>query len=269
MKKIYFLLMLISAFGYSQVGVGTTNPQASLDVVATNPTGATTSVDGILIPRVDRQRAQSMTGTITSTMIFVNSVATGSAAGTAINITSTGFYYYDGAVWQKIAAGASTDWALSGNGSTSPGTNFIGTTDAVDLRIKTGGTDRWNISDTNSGQLQSYSLGSNTAPVYSFQGDTNTGLFSSGADALDFSTNGTARLRIPSANQVHALSLGTAASPFYSFSGQTTTGMFGVATDNLAFSTAGTEKARIESDGDVGRCKWRFIIKRRNGFIFR
>ena len=125
MKKIYFLIFLTSTFGYSQVGVGTTNPQASLDVVATNPTGATTSVDGILIPRVDRQRAQSMTGTITSTMIFVNSVATGSAAGTAINITSTGFYYYDGAVWQKIAAGASTDWALSGNGSTSPGTNLL------------------------------------------------------------------------------------------------------------------------------------------------
>lgn len=252
MKKLTFLLLLVNFYGFSQVGVGTTLPDATLDVVATNPTGASTNVDGILIPRVDRQRAQSMTGTIASTMIFVNSIATGSAAGTAINITSTGFYYYDGSVWQKIATGSSTDWALAGNGSTSPGTNFIGTTDAVDVRIKTGGNDRWNISDANNGQLQSYSLGTITAPVYSFQGNQNTGMFSSGSNNLGFVTNGTEKLRIPNADQIHAMSLGTAGLPFYSFNGQSSTGMFGIATDNLGFSTAGTEKVRIESDGDVG-----------------
>lgn len=84
---------------YSQVGIGTTTPGSTLDIAATNPTGTSTNVDGILIPRVDRQRAQSMTGVATGTMIYVNSIATGSSTGTAINIASTGFYYYDGTVW--------------------------------------------------------------------------------------------------------------------------------------------------------------------------
>lgn len=109
MNKITAFFLFLSFVGYSQVGVGTTNPDSTLDIVATNPTGSSTNVDGILIPRVDRLRAQSMTGTITSTMIFVNSIATGTASGTAVNITSTGFYYYDGSVWQKIVTGATTD----------------------------------------------------------------------------------------------------------------------------------------------------------------
>ncbi|MDN3677998.1 hypothetical protein QWY90_11845 [Flavobacterium paronense] len=251
MKKIYLLLLILSTCGYAQVGIGTAAPTATLDIVATNPTGASTTVDGIVIPRVDRQRAQNMTGTTTSTMIFVNSILTGTAAGTAVNITSIGFYYYDGTVWQKIATGASTDWALSGNASTTPGTNFIGTTDATDLRIKTGGTDRWNISDTNSGQLQSYSLGSNTAPAYSFQGDTNTGIFSSAAENLGFVTNGTEKLRIPDANQVHAMSLGTAALPFYSFSSDPNTGIFSSAADALDFTTNGTARLRIPSANQI------------------
>lgn len=182
MKKILLLFMSSTFSIYSQVGVGTTTPSSTLDVIATNPTGTSTNVDGILIPRVDRQRAQSMTGTPTSTMIYVNSIATGTATGTAANITAIGFYFFDGTVWQRINTGANTNWALSGNAGTTAGTNFIGTTDAVDLRIRTGNTDRWNFSNANNGQLQSYSLGTATAPTYSFQGDQNTGMFSSAAD---------------------------------------------------------------------------------------
>lgn len=254
MKKISLLIILISAFGYAQVGVGTVNPDSTLDIVAKNATGSSTNVDGILIPRVDRQRAQSMTSIITSTMIYVNSIATGTATGTAANITSTGFYYYDGSVWQKIITGASatTNWALAGNASTTPGTDFLGTTGTQDIRIKTNNTDRWNISDTNSGQLQSYSLGSATAPIYSFQPNTNTGIYSSSSNNLDFSTNGAARFRIPNANQIHALSLGTAALPFYSFSTDTGIGMWSPTTSTLSFSTAGIERMRIDNVGKVG-----------------
>ena len=259
MKKKYTLVLLLFTvlnvnFIFSQVGIGTTTPTSSLDVEAKFPTGTINPLitDGLLIPRVTRERAQSMTSTPTSTMIYINEVVTGAASGTTINVTSVGFYFYDGAVWQKIATGASTDWALTGNTGTTAGTNFIGTTDAVDFRIKTGGADRWNFSNTNLGQLQPYSLGTALLPIYSFQGDQNTGLFSSGADALDFSTGGTARFRIPNANQVHALSLGTAALPFYSFAADANTGMFSAGADILNIATAGTERIRVEADGDVG-----------------
>lgn len=146
MKKHYFLLMLMSFFGYSQVGIGTTTPNSTLEIVASNPTGSSTSVDGILIPRVDRQRAQSMSGTQTSTMIYVNSIATGTASGTAVNITSTGFYFFDGSVWQKINSGANTNWSVNGNSglnggnTTTAGTNFIGTTDAQNIDFRTNNT---------------------------------------------------------------------------------------------------------------------------------
>ena len=153
MKKLYLLFLFMTFLSHSQVGIGTTIPNSTLDVVATNPTGPSTTVDGILIPRVDRERALSMASAslITSTMIYVNSIATGSATGKAININSTGFYYYDGAVWQKIATSANTNWALSGNAGTTAGTNYVGTSDAKDLSIATGGIEKIRVAS--SGQV--------------------------------------------------------------------------------------------------------------------
>lgn len=193
---ILAILLFISEINYSQVGIGTTAPASSLDIVATNQSGTTTNVDGILIPRVTRERAQSMAGTSTSTMIFVNEVITGTASGTTLNVTSTGFYFFNGMIWEKITTGLNTNWDLTGNSGTSAGTNYIGTNDSQDFRIKTNLIDRWNISTTNNGQLQSYSLGSATVPPYSFQSDTNTGIFSPTTDNLSLTTNGTESLRL-------------------------------------------------------------------------
>ncbi|WP_309642609.1 hypothetical protein [Flavobacterium sp.] len=102
-------------------------------------------------------------------------------------------------------------WSLTGNSGTVPGTNFIGTTDAFDFRIKTGNTNRWNISNANAGQLQSFSLGTALLPIYSFQTDTNTGMFSSAADILAFATNGVQRMTIGSTGNV---GIGTTAPGF-------------------------------------------------------
>ncbi|MDN3677880.1 hypothetical protein QWY90_11225 [Flavobacterium paronense] len=118
-----------------KVGVNAA-PTSTLDIAAVNATGATTNVDGILIPRVDRQRAQGMLGTPTGTLVYVNSIATGTAAGTAVNITSIGFYFYDGSVWQKLVTGTLTnDWSILGNTNIVDGTNFIGTGAATNVDI--------------------------------------------------------------------------------------------------------------------------------------
>jgi hypothetical protein len=106
MKKLFLLaLVSLSAQFFAQVGVNTTTPTATLDITAKEPTGTANTVDGVLVPRVDRQRAQSMTSVPTSTMIYVNNISTGTATGTTVNVDAVGFYYFNGTAWVKIATG--------------------------------------------------------------------------------------------------------------------------------------------------------------------
>jgi len=51
-----------------------------------------------------------------------------------------GFYYWSGVAWLYIQnSGSTTSWQITGNTGTSPGTNFIGTTDAEALEFKVDG----------------------------------------------------------------------------------------------------------------------------------
>ena len=93
MKKYLLGAMLIAScvFAYAQVGVGTNNPKATLDVNAMYKTGNESLVDGVLIPRVDRERALSMTNVVESTLIYVDNVSNGPSNDM---INAVGFYYY-------------------------------------------------------------------------------------------------------------------------------------------------------------------------------
>ncbi|WP_449397819.1 hypothetical protein [Chryseobacterium wanjuense] len=104
MKKhlLTIFILTIGTITFGQVGFNTFNPTSTVDIRAKFSSGGFTNVDGLLIPRVDRMRAQNMINTPTSTLIYVNSISTGSQAGTAINIDDIGFYYFDGSVWQKF-----------------------------------------------------------------------------------------------------------------------------------------------------------------------
>jgi hypothetical protein len=103
-KQIYLLsaLLLSSTAFYAQVGINTQSPSSTLEIAAKNSTGATTNIDGLLIPRVDRLRAQSMTTAAISTMIYVNDISTGAQVGTAQNIDEVGYYFYNGTLWAKL-----------------------------------------------------------------------------------------------------------------------------------------------------------------------
>ncbi|MCC3216372.1 hypothetical protein LIV57_13960 [Chryseobacterium sp. X308] len=131
MKKKLFLTGLLTTFSLvakSQVGVNTAAPSATLDVTAKNSTGTGTAVEGILIPRVDRQKAQSMTGVPVSTLIYVNSIATGTNTGTALNIDAVGYYYYNGTVWTKLTNPINiynADGTLTGNRTVTQGANTL------------------------------------------------------------------------------------------------------------------------------------------------
>lgn len=103
MKKIiYPLPLFLSIAIFSQVGVNTNTPKATLDIeAATNPTTA----DGILIPRVSKLRAKNMISPEISTLIYINNISDdNSTTGTVGKINAIGFYYFNGSQWIKIVS---------------------------------------------------------------------------------------------------------------------------------------------------------------------
>jgi hypothetical protein len=153
MKKIFILsLVLFGLHSYAQVGIGTTTPAATLDIVAANPTGLTTGVDGILVPRVTRERAKAMTAVPASTIIYVNEVVTGTATGTAVNITAVGFYYYDSVAgaWKNLSgAAADADWYKFGTTAAPTAiTDDMFHTGDVSLGKNTASTSKLDISES-------------------------------------------------------------------------------------------------------------------------
>lgn len=136
MKKIVLsIVFAVSAYSINvnaQVGINVDSPSSTLDITAKNATGTASSVDGLLVPRVNRQRAQSMTGVPVSTMVYVTGVVSGSQTGTAINMDSVGYYYFNGTVWVKMKSTDtpdiniySSDGTLAGNRVVSQGTNTL------------------------------------------------------------------------------------------------------------------------------------------------
>lgn len=248
MKSQYaFVAALMMAFVQSvnaQVGIGTVNPQAALDI--------SSSTNGMLIPRV------SLTALGTPAPV-VNPQGGALVAGTLVYNQSAatvpvGFYFWDGLKWAAIGAGAAAtnDWSLTGNSGTSTATNFIGNTDAVDLHFRTSNVDKFRIKDS-SNQLLGYG-GTSASPTYSWATGTGYGMWLSGTN-IRFSSGGTARLQIPNADQIHGMQDGTEALPFYSWVNATTTGMFKIGNTTaaqLAFATNAKERFRILANGDIG-----------------
>jgi hypothetical protein len=128
-KLLRLLILLLSAPCFSQVGIGTTNPQAQLDIQASSAT-APLPTDGLLIPKVNVFPATNPTIAQNSLLVYLTT-----ASGTYI----PGFYYWDhpSLSWKPLGNdGSGKDWQLTGNSGTIDGTHFIGTTDNVPLRFR-------------------------------------------------------------------------------------------------------------------------------------
>ena len=115
MKKHIILLGLLAttsvAFAQAgKVGVNTSNPEATLDIRPSAANAATTATtnEGILIPRVSRDRLKSIaTANLKeSTLVYVDNIS-GTTNAVTSNVTSKGFYYYSttASKWVKIAEG--------------------------------------------------------------------------------------------------------------------------------------------------------------------
>ncbi|MBW2938827.1 hypothetical protein KXJ69_11960 [Aureisphaera sp. CAU 1614] len=156
----------------SQVGINTTTPQAGsmLDI--------TSATKGILIPRVnisDLNTIAPITGGAPESLLVYNTN----------NTTGRGFHYWNGSVWIPIIT---PDWKPSGNAGTNPAIDFIGTTDNVSLRFRTNNIERLEI--TNNGLIRAFSPGTAAQPLLSWDSDSDTGIFRSASDVLNFTAGG-------------------------------------------------------------------------------
>jgi hypothetical protein len=158
-----FSALAVSAQAQS-VGVGTTTPDANaaLDISA-----GTGNNKGLLIPRMTEAQRTAITNTTQGMLVYQT------------NGTQPGFWYFQGGVWVALSS-TNSAWQRTGNtgtdpgtnpgvgGTTSPGTDFIGTTDNKDVVIRAGNTERLRI--TTDGSLYSRStfgliLNANDAPL--------------------------------------------------------------------------------------------------------
>lgn len=187
--KLTITTLFFTTIGYSQVGVGTTTPRGSFEVNSTT--------QGMVLPSVALTSKAVAAPVINPAggALAVNTLVYNTAtAGIAPNNVVPGYYYWNGSQWVLLSTGNNSDWSLTGNAGTNAATNFLGTTDAQDLRFKTNNNDRLNISNA-SGQVQSYYPGAAGIPSYSWSGDTNTGIYQPGGDMLAVSTNAAERFR--------------------------------------------------------------------------
>ena len=112
-------LILMSLFSSGQSisinGDGSApDPSAMLDVSDT--------AKGFLVPRMTQAQRNAIVSPAVGLMVFQTDV-------------NPGFRWWNGTSWTHPGSG--TNWTLTGNGSTLPGTNFLGTTDSVDLQFRT------------------------------------------------------------------------------------------------------------------------------------
>lgn len=139
-----FCLLLIQAGKAQNVGINsggsTPNSSAILDLntgnTLTSPNGK-----GLLIPNVALTgTGDAVTVSSPATSLLVYNTATAGSSSTAVY---PGYYYWNGTKW--VALGGTNGglaWSLTGNAGTTAGTNFIGTTDAIDWVIKTNNIER-------------------------------------------------------------------------------------------------------------------------------
>lgn len=109
-------IVLISGFSIAQVGINTASPKATMDISAKRDNSGqitdNTQTFGLQAPRLTRAELTVNTATYNSdqrgALIYITDVTGGDNAGQRVNITSMGYYYFDGTVWQKLLEATNT-----------------------------------------------------------------------------------------------------------------------------------------------------------------
>ncbi|GAA5087328.1 hypothetical protein GCM10023210_10040 [Chryseobacterium ginsengisoli] len=268
MKKLILPIALCaSAVMYSQVGVNTPDPKATMDITAKTTDGS--KPEGLITPRLTGDQIRlgntSYTTAQTGSILYATS-ADSAPAGKTINITAPGYYYFDGSVWQKIITGSTGD--TTNDAWINDTTNAV-----VKLGTKADGTARGAYTDVVANDNGALGMGTSTpATRIDIVGDggvndditlNSSGNTSGFAGGITFTrSQGTpvAKTAVTTGNSLGSLSFngydGTnninTAAVSAQINGTVTAGS---APTDLTFSAgtnAATERMRITSAGNVG-----------------
>ncbi len=97
-KSFIFFALVFPLLNFSQVGVGTSSPQAQLDIISNSPDNPNI-IDGILIPRINKFPAAQPTQEQHGMLVYLNMDITG---------FKSGFYFWDNTTKEWEALGGSS-----------------------------------------------------------------------------------------------------------------------------------------------------------------
>lgn len=187
---------------YAQVGIGTTSPNAQLDIRSSNQTTPANN-DGILIPKIDAFPATNPTASQQGMLVYLT---------TTVGANTPGFYYWDNTTtaWIGLQSNNNVSWNLLGNTGTNVATHFFGTTDNKDIifkrnNIRAGFIGNPNLASGNKNTsfganslnaattgIRNVAFGSNTLPVNT-TGTLNVAI---GEETLYLNTSGTENVAV-------------------------------------------------------------------------
>lgn len=144
-----------------EIGIGTSTPSYKLDVIGTGRFTSTLTVGAYTLPVIDGSN------------------------GYVLKTNGAGVL-----TWSTDSQGSFSGWGLAGNTGTTAGTNFIGTTDAIDLVVKTNNTERIRVSSTGNAGIgvsvaPSKLTTVGTAANPSIPGASSTGIFRVGVTSSE------------------------------------------------------------------------------------
>ena len=130
-KRLILLFILIVGYANAQyVGVNSNNPLMTLDVNGVAATPST--IDGMRAPRITLAQLNLKTGYDANhigALLYVTNIA-GSTVASTVKVTTIGYYYFDGAIWQPVVSrsGSVVFTASLGNGNGSTASASVAAT---------------------------------------------------------------------------------------------------------------------------------------------
>ena len=123
MKKYITLLSLYTiSISYAQIGIGTNNPAATLEISVNPDTAPTIAPPGFIAPKISGDALKELEDNYKNpqvgAIVFVTSVPSSPLTPKTTDINSLGFYYFNGTKWEKLGTGGGNtnsgiDWFYS------------------------------------------------------------------------------------------------------------------------------------------------------------